>query len=539
VTFHEEAAFRRSGELPCDTKEKEAPSPEPSDSPLSDEQREDAKEPSVDPIRDSVEFPLEKPPVKRKSVWCHKILKEAEKHAAPKGTFRESKKPDKYSGLIAQLNIVIDSEPSTFEEAAKHKVWKNAMVEEYVSILKNNVWEMVPRPQGKSVVTSKWLYKIEHATDGSVEKFKARFVARGFSQKEGIDYDDIFALVAKYTSIRIIISLASVFYWKLHHMDVKIAFLNGEVEQEVYIEQPKGFVIHEKESHVYKLNKALYGLKQALRAWYGRIDSFLQSLGFSKSIADPNLYINIVKNHHVILVLYVDDLFLTEEEHLIAQTKRELSAEFEMKDLGLMHYFLGLEVWQKPSEIFLSQRRYAVDVLPRFGMLDCKSMTTPMISNLKKLHDQATGSDPEDPTVYRQIIGSLMYLVHTRPDICYAVNTLNQFMCEPKHIHMFAAKHILRYVRGAIAYGLRYTSSGGVMFHGYTDSDWMGNTVDQKSTFGYCFILGSSMISWSSRKQGSIAQSTAEAEYIVASVASREAVWLRKLLSDLFSGLSC
>jgi hypothetical protein len=240
---------------------------------------------------------------------------------------------------------VIDSEPSIFDEAAKHKVWKDVVIEEYESILKNDVWEVVPRPQGKSIVTSKWIYKIKHATDGSVEKFKAKFVARGFSQKEGIHYDEIFAPVASYTSIRIIISLASVFDWKLHQMDVKTTFLNGEVEQEVYIGQPEGFVIHEKESHVCKLKKALYGLKQALRAWYGRVDSFLQSLGFSKSIADPNLYIKIVKNHPVILVLYVDYLFLIGEEHLIAQTKRELSIEFEMKDLGLMHYFLGLEAW--------------------------------------------------------------------------------------------------------------------------------------------------------------------------------------------------
>jgi hypothetical protein len=191
----------------------------------------------------------------------HEILKEAEKHAAPKGTFRESKKPDKYSGLIAQLNLVIDSEPSTFDEAVKHKVWKDAMIEEYETILKNDVWEVVPRPQGKSIVTSKWIYKIKHAANGSVEKFKARFVARGFSQKEGIDYDEIFAPVARYTSIKIIISLALVFNWKLHQMDVKTTFLNSEVEQEVYIEQLEGFVIHGKESHVCKLKKALYGLK--------------------------------------------------------------------------------------------------------------------------------------------------------------------------------------------------------------------------------------------------------------------------------------
>jgi hypothetical protein len=500
VTFHEETTFRRAKELPCDSKEQEASPLDPSDSPLPDEQREETSEFPVDPSRDTIEFQLEIPPTKRKPAWCREILKEAEKHSAPKGTFRESKKPDKYSGLIAHLNTVIDSEPSTFVEASKHQVWKDAMNEEYDSILKNDVWTVVSRPHGKSVVTSKWIYKIKHATDGSIEKYKARFVAPGFSQKEGIDYDEIFAPVARYTSIIIIISPATVFGWKLHQMDVKTAFLNGEVEQEVYIEQPEGFVIHDKRSHVCKLKKALYGLKQAPRAWYGRIDSFLQSLGFSKSIANPNLYIKIVQNHPVILVLYVDDLFLTGEENLIAQTKRELSEEFEMKDLGLMHYFLGLEVWQKPGEIFLSQGKYAVDILRRFGMVDCKSMTTPMISNLKKLQDQVTGSDPEYPTLYRQIIGSLMYLVHTRPNICYAVNALSQFMCEPKHIHMVAVKHILRYVRGTIAYGLRYTASGGVMLHGFTDSDWMGSIVDRKSTSGYCFNLGLTMISWSSRK---------------------------------------
>jgi hypothetical protein len=221
---------------------------------------------------------------------------------------------------------VIDSKPSTFEEASKHQVWKDSMIEENDSILKNDIWAVVPRPCGKLVVTSKWLYKIKHAADGSIEKYKARFVACGFSQKEGIDYDEIFAPIARYTSIWIIISLSAVFGGKLHQMDVKTAFLNDEVEQEVCIEYPEGFTIHEKEYHVCKLKKSLYRLKQAPRAWYGRIDNFLQSLGFTKSIADPNLYINIVQNHPIILVLYVGDLFLIGEENLIAQTKRELSA---------------------------------------------------------------------------------------------------------------------------------------------------------------------------------------------------------------------
>jgi hypothetical protein len=226
------------------------------------------------------------------------------------------------------------------------------MMEEYQSIMKNDVWEIVPRPEGKSVVTSKWVYKIKHAIDGNIDKYKERFVARGFSQQEGEDYDEMFAPVVRYISIRAIISLAASMGWSLHQMDVKTAFLNGVIEEEVYIEQPQGFEVHLRETHVCRLKKALYGLKQALRAWYGRIDSYLMRLGFSKSYADPNLYYKVVNDAPVILLLYVDDsyyymfdLFLTSAEPFIIQCKRELASEFDMKDLGLMHYCLGLEVW--------------------------------------------------------------------------------------------------------------------------------------------------------------------------------------------------
>jgi hypothetical protein len=312
------------------------------------------------------------------------------------------------------MSSIRDAEPSSFEEADKLQVWKDAMLEEYRSILKNNVWDILPRPKDKSVVSSKWMYKIKHTTNGSVEKFKARFVARGFTQKEGIDYDETFAPVARYTSIRVIIALASVLGWKLHQMDVKTTFSNGKIEQEFFVEQPDGFVLHNKDTHVCKLRKALYGLKQAPRVCYERID------GFQKSDADANMYFKVRGNQPVILILYVDDLFLIGDEGLIAWYKRELISEFEMKDLGLMHYFLGLEVWQRQGEIFLAQGKYTVDVLKRFGMMNCKSTTTPMITNLRKLHDSDTGSNLVDP-MYRQLIGSMMYMIHTMPDICYAV----------------------------------------------------------------------------------------------------------------------
>ena len=200
-------------------------------------------------------------------------------------------------------------------------------------------------------------------------------------------------------------------------------------------------------------------------------------------------------NIPLILVLYVDDLFLTGDEHQIAQCKREFTSEFEMKDLGLMHYFLGLEVWQRFDEIFLSQEKYTVDVLWRFRMMDCKSMATPMVLNLKKLHEIASGTDLVDSTMYRHLIGSLLYLVHTRPNICFVVSALSQFMTDPRHVHWIATKHVPRYLHGTIGYGVRYTSVGGVRLSDYTNSNWADSAMDRKSTSRYYFSMGSAMIS--------------------------------------------
>jgi hypothetical protein len=234
----------------------------------------------------------------------------------------------------------------------------------------------------------------------------------------------------------------------------------------------------------------------------------------------------------VILLLYVDELFLTGEEKLITECKKRLASEFEIKDLGLMHYFLGLEVWQSPERIFLNQGKYAVEILKRFNMLECKSMNTPREAKLKLLVN--TLSELIDATLYRQIIGSLMYLTNTRPDIFFSMNTLSQFLVEPRHVHLVATKHVMRYLKGTIDYGLSYDGDHDFTLSGYTDADWAGSVSDRKITSGCCFHLGSAMISWQSRKQSSIALNTAESEYIVACSASCEAIWLQKLLTDLF-----
>jgi hypothetical protein len=250
---------------------------------------------------------------KRNPTWARELIRDGEKYGVPEGTMRHVKRSKPLSSYMALMCDFLEKEPTCFEESIQKKEWADAMTEEYQSIIKNDVWEIVPGPNRKDVVLFRWLFKIKHAADGSIEKYKARFVARGFSQKEGIDYEETFAPVARYTSIRTIISLAAKIKWKLHQMDVKTTFLNGVIKEEVYIEQPQGFEVEDRKSHVCKLKKALYRLKQAPRALYGRIDNFLTSLGFTKSKADSNFYFKVMNDEPVILLLYVDDLFLTGE----------------------------------------------------------------------------------------------------------------------------------------------------------------------------------------------------------------------------------
>jgi hypothetical protein len=240
------------------------------------------------------------------------------------------------------------------------------------------------------------------------------------------------------------------------------------------------------------LRKALYGLKQAPRAWYSRIDVCLLQMGFKKSDVDPNLYFIIRGDNTLILILYVDDLFIAGAEDLIHKYKLGLASEFEMSDIGLMHYFLGMEVWQE-GHIFLRQGKYATNILSRFQMEDCRPMSTPMITNWKKL--SASDSQLVDATVYRKLIGSLMYLVNTKPDICFAVNTLSQYMVDPRSVHMVGAKHVLRYIAGKVDYSLDYVRGDGVNLVGYIDSDWARCVADRKSTSGCCFSLGSGLVS--------------------------------------------
>eukprot|EP00253_Pinus_taeda_P027623 PITA_27623 len=406
--------------------------------------------------------------------------------------------------LMANIHSIF--EPQTYSEAKGTPEWEQAMDAEFQSLQKNHTWTLSDLPEGKKPISCKW--------------------------KEGIDYEETFAPTAKLSTIRLVLALAAQFKWKVHQMGVKSAFLNGDLQEEVYMTQPPGFKIAGQEQKVCRLAKALYGLKQAPRVWYMEIDQYLTDHGFQRSPSDANLYIKHTGDDILFVVVYVDDLIITgNSAHLIHGIKQDLCRTFDMTDLGLLHYCLGIEVWQTENHIFLSQSKYAKNFVDRFIMQDCKPATTPMEPGLK-LSAQSS-SPPVDETLFRQLVGSLIYLTATRPDINFVVSYISRFMSTPKADHWIAAKRVLRYVRGTSNYGLLYTRTSDPILSGYTDSDWAGSVDDRKSTAGYVFSLGSGVVTWTSKKQQVVALSSTEVEYRGAVKASCEAVWLRRMLADM------
>jgi len=281
-------------------------------------------------------------------------------------------------GDFVQLAMLSEAEPVSFEEALKQNHWKKAMIEELDSIEKNDTWRLVQLPTDKKCIDVKWVFKTKLKPDGQVAKYKARLVARGFLQKYGQDYYEVYALVARMETIRLIVAITVKNNWSMYQLDVKLTFLNGELEEEVYVNQPLGFEIKGKEEYVYKLDKALYGLKQAPRAWNKKIDSFLVQQGFLKCVTEHGIYCRNTTNK-LIVCLYVDDMIVTgnNEEEMNA-FKKNMMKKFEMSDVGNLTYFLGIEFEMNSQGVLIHQRKYAQDVLKRFNMLNCKPISTPV-----------------------------------------------------------------------------------------------------------------------------------------------------------------
>ncbi|WRX21874.1 Reverse transcriptase [Theobroma cacao] len=385
----------------------------------------------------------------------------------------------------------------------------------------------------RNIIGVKWIFKKKLNPDGSRNRCKARLVAKGYSQLPSVDYGKTFAPVARYDTIKLLLALAAALKWNVYHLDIKSAFLNGILEKEIYIDQPEGFELLSRENKVYKLHKTLYGLKQAPKRWYSRINDHLIHRGFVKSKNEAILYTLESGNKLLLIVsLYVDDLLVTGNcEQALQNFKSQMQTEFEMSDLGLMRYFLRLEVHHLRTGIWLSQQNCISKVLKKFQMSDCKSVSTPFVANKKLCADSS--NQLEDSSTYKRLIRCLLYICASRPYIQFSMAFLSRFMQAPTDHHMIAAKRILRYLKKTEFYGIHYTKIADFALCGYTDSDFAGSSEDAKSTSGYLFTLGNGPFSWNSHKQFKVAQSSAESEYVAAAEATNQALWLRKLLVDI------
>lgn len=434
--------------------------------------------------------------------------------------------------FVNQLSTV--SIPNSVQEALADPRWKAAMNDELKALQNNETWEFVDRPSGKKTVGCRWVYTVKHKADGTIERFKARLVAKGYTQTYGIDYTDTFAPVAKINTIRVLLSLATNLNWTLQQFDVKNAFLHGELSEEVYMDLPPGCMIPERLRHkVCKLKKALYGLKQSPRAWFGRFTKAMRSFGYHQSNSDHTLFLKREHGKITALIVYVDDIVVTgNDPDEMKALQSYLSSEFEMKDLGDLKYFLGIEVSRSDKGIFLSQRKYTLDLLEETGMSACQPADTPVEEGLKLSVE--TDQVPVDKKRYQRLVGRLMYLAHTRPDLAYALSIVSQFMHNPGKQHLNAVMRILRYLKSAPGKGILFTKNVDCKsIDAYSDADWAGAVDNRRSTSGYFTFVGGNLVTWRSKKQNVVARSSAEAEFRGMALGICEVLWLRLLLKDL------
>lgn len=406
------------------------------------------------------------------------------------------------------------------------------MTAEIQALKKNNTWILVPPSSNQTLVDSKWVYKVKYNSDGSISKHKARLVAKGFQQIPGIDFGETFSPVIKATTVRVVLTLAVTFGWQIRQLDVNNAFLNGYLQEYVFMRQPEGFLDHNKPHHVYKLVKAPYGLKQVPRVWFDRLRDTLLRWGFQSSKSDVSLFTLRTKTLQVYVLIYVDDILVTGNcPAYLNAFNHKLNTLFSLKDLGSLRYFLGIEAHQTKTGLYLSQEKYITDLLHRFNKSGCAPVTTPMVTGRKFTIED--GKPMKDPYLYRKAIGSLQYLTTTRPDIAFSVNKLSQFLAHPTETHFQGVKRIFRYLQGTKDVGLLIKPVDVFKIVALTDADWATDTDDRKSMGGMCVYLGDSLLSWSSRKQKVVSRSSTESEYRALADCAAEIRWIVSLLTEL------
>lgn len=392
------------------------------------------------------------------------------------------------------------------------------------------------QPAGVKPIPVKWVFKIKRDSKGNIERYKARLVAKGFMQQPGVDFTEVFAPVSRHSTLRMLLSLVAEESMHLHQLDVKTAFLNGKLEESIYMVQPPGY--EEGGSHmVCHLRKALYGLKQAPRAWYNTLRLKLEELVFVASDADASLFVLQWGEHRVWLLVYVDDMLVASRSlSAVQHVKQLVGSSFGVRDLGESRVFIGMEVIRERGSLKLCQSKAVSDVVARFGMSNAKMSSTPLSMGTRLSKE---GSRPLEKSVpYMELVGCLMYLATcTRPDIAQPVAALARYMSCPTQQHWIAAKGIVRYLAATVNYGITFTKGTGVLV-GYCDADFAGDVDTRRSTTGYVFVMNGGAVSWSSKLQPTVAVSTAEAEYMAAGSAVKEALWLRKLLCDFEKDIS-
>ena len=424
--------------------------------------------------------------------------------------------------LCAMECFVSLQEPKNVKDALLDPDWVKAMQEELEEFERNKVWTLVPKPHDvKSVIGTRWVFRNKVDDQGIVIRNKARLVAQGYNQQEGIDYDETYAPVARLEAIRLLIAFASYKNFKLFQMDVKTAFLNGKLQEKVYVKQPPGFEDRNFPDHVFFLDKALYGLKQAPRAWYDCLSEYLGSQGYRRGSIDRTLFLKETGDDLLLVQVYVDDIiFGSTNPKLVESFKETMSQRFNMSMIGELKFFLGLQINQKEDGIEIHQQKYIKDLLQKFEMDTSKSFPTPLSTTIKLGHDPEGAKVNE--TLYRAMIGSLMYLTASRPDILFATSLCARFQSDPRESHLSMVKRIFRYLKGCDSLCLWYPKFNSCNVIGYSDADYAGFLVDRKSTSGMAQFLGPCLVSWGSRKQNCIALSTTEAEYIAAAACASQ-----------------
>jgi hypothetical protein len=433
--------------------------------------------------------------------------------------------------------------PTSIREALEfdRAKWGAAIADEFRSLITNGTWEAAVLPSGRRAISTKWVFKLKESAEGSL-RHKARLVIRGFEQRSGIDYDETFAPVAKFVTIRVLLAVAAAKDWEIHQMDVKTAFMNPRLKEEVYMAFPEGYSEFCPESQgtsegVLRLLKTVNGLKQAPKAWYEEIHGFFVACGLTRSNEDHNMYLST----KLVIIIYVDDLLLfSSDMRDIKEMKSALHGRFEMSDLGEIRQFLGMRIERnrEKRQLFLHQTPYLQDILSRVDMVSCNGVQTPMEVN-SHLCPYENETDITKIPEYQSTVGSVMYaMLGTRPDLAYSISTLGKFSSAPIMSHHSALKRVIRYIKQTTNVGILYDGSsldpdGFPELVCYTDSDWAGDRSDRRSTGGYVFTLLGGAVSWKSKKQGVVATSTAEAEYVALSEATKESIWINRLLREI------